>query len=188
MTADLQYTAVTDLREYAGIASRFLAEKRLEALTAPDGITLVERALGRSFTKDYDEVESPLLWPRTFDTSRWVQIAAFRDKVRVGGAIVARDTPDLHLLEGRTDLAVLWDIRVRGEWLKQGIGTQLFRAAESWALAQGCRELKVETQDINVNACRFYQKQGCHLSETHPHAYPDFPDEMQLIWRKNLPL
>jgi len=40
--------------------------------------------------------------------------------------------------------------------------------------------LKVETQNINVPACRFYAKQGCVLRAVHPHAYSEFPDEAQV--------
>jgi GNAT superfamily N-acetyltransferase len=36
-----------------------------------------------------------------------------------------------------------------------GIGAALFRAAERWAVARGARWLKVETQNVNVAACRF---------------------------------
>jgi len=42
--------------------------------------------------------------------------------------------------------------------------------------------LKVETQNINVPACRFYEKQGCHLSSINRNAYKAFPEEVELIW------
>jgi hypothetical protein len=40
------------------------------------------------------------------------------------------------------------------------VGLTLFRAAESWSAARGCRQLKVETQDINVPDCRLNTKAG----------------------------
>ena len=43
--------------------------------------------------------------------------------------------------------------------------------------------MKIETQNINVPACRFYARQGCRLSAIVSHAYAEFPDEIQLIWR-----
>jgi hypothetical protein len=46
--------------------------------------------------------------------------------------------------------------------------------------------MEIETQNNNVAACRFYAKQGCILSSINPDAYPDFPDEVQMIWRKLL--
>jgi hypothetical protein len=54
-------------------------------------------------------------------------------------------------------------------------------------VAKGCFRLKVETQNINVPACRFYVKQGCVLGAIHRFAYPEFPDEAQLLWYKDLP-
>lgn len=66
------------------------------------------------------------------------------------------------------------------------MGSTLFRAAEAWARARGCRQLKVETQNVNVAACRFYARQGCVLTSVHHNAYPGLPDEIQLLWYKNL--
>ena len=90
------------------------------------------------------------------------------------------------MLEGRDDLAVLWDIRVAPKFRGHGMGAALFRAVEAWAVARGCRELKVETQSVNVPACRFYQRQGCTLRRVNRHAYRDLPGEIQLLWYKNL--
>lgn len=62
----------------------------------------------------------------------------------------------------------------------------LFRAAGDWAGARGCRWLKIETQNINLPACRFYQKMGCTLGAIDRFAYPGQPDEVQLLWWKAL--
>ena len=42
-----------------------------------------------------------------------------------------------------------------------GTGSALFQAAADWARALGCGWLKIETQNVNAAACRFYQKMGC---------------------------
>ena len=105
----------------------------------------------------------------------------------VGGAAVAVDTPGLTMLEGRRDLAVLWDIRVSPDARRQGVGSTLFENVEAWALLHGCRQLKIETQNTNVPACRFYERQGCHLRAIHRAVYPEFPEEVQLLWYKDLP-
>ena len=91
------------------------------------------------------------------------------------------------MLEGRSDLAVLWDIRVAPDARRRGIGAALMAAAERWAEAQGCAELKVETQNINVPACRFYARQGFTLREARRFAYPGLPDEIQLLWYRPIP-
>ena len=90
------------------------------------------------------------------------------------------------MLEGRSDLAVLWDIRVLPENRRRGVGAALFGAAEAWALARHCRQLKVETQNVNVAACRFYAHRGCVLRAAHDGVYPEWPDEAQLLWYKDL--
>jgi hypothetical protein len=46
--------------------------------------------------------------------------------------------------------------------------------------------MKVETQDINVPACRFYAKHGFALRAADCFAYPTLPDETMLLWYKDL--
>jgi hypothetical protein len=51
---------------------------------------------------------------------------------------------------------------------------------------RGCRRLKVETQNTNVPACRLYASQGCTLGAIHRFAYPELPEEIQLLWYKDV--
>ena len=152
------------------------------------GLRLMVRAVDPSFVKDYDSESSnhPNLWGDRFDVSRWGFLAALLDGERLGSAVVAWDTPGVEMLEGRRDLAVLWDLRVAPAARRTGIGTTLFRSAGQWAAARGARRLKVETQNINVAACRFYASQGCTLGAIHRFAYPSLPNEVQLLWYKDL--
>jgi GNAT superfamily N-acetyltransferase len=138
--------------------------------------------------KDYDAVdgEGPLHWSHRFDVSNWTLFTARVAGSRVGGATVAFDTPKLTMLEGRRDLSVLWDIRVAPNARGKGIGSALFEKVEMWARAHRCRQLKVETQNINVPACGFYARHGCELRAVNHAAYPELPEEIQLIWYKDL--
>jgi GNAT superfamily N-acetyltransferase len=138
--------------------------------------------------KDYDAIdgEGPATWARRFDLFNWGLLVARKDGLRVGGAVVAFNSPGVTMLDERTDLALLWDIRVSADMRRTGVGSALFRAVESWASGRGCRSLKVETQNINVAACHFYARQGCTLGAIHRFAYPDLPDEIQLLWYKQL--
>ncbi|MBM3763389.1 MAG: GNAT family N-acetyltransferase [Acidobacteria bacterium] len=140
-------------------------------------------------TKDYDSIpgNAPTDWPNRFNMASWGLFSARLNGKLVGGAIVAHNTLDVDMLEGRTDLAILWDLRVAPEYRGQGIGSALWKVAETWSIRKACRQLKVETQNINVGACTFYARQGCYLGESNPHAYPDFPEETQLLWYKDLP-
>jgi GNAT superfamily N-acetyltransferase len=67
-----------------------------------------------------------------------------------------------------------------------GAGAALFRAVEGWAGARGGSWLKIETQNVNTAACRFYQKMGCTLGAIDRFAYPRLPGEVQLLWWKAL--
>jgi GNAT superfamily N-acetyltransferase len=188
MTIEVSEEAA-NLEDYARIRMSFEVLRVLDVTVLDNGFggfVMSERKLEVPYLKDYDAIESPLLWPRSFDISHWGFFAAHSNGERVGGAAVAFNTPGLTMLEGRSDIAVLWDIRVARGARGQGVGTALFRAAEKWALAKHCRCLKVETQNINVPACRFYAKQGFVLGAIHRFAYPDLPDETQLLWYKDL--
>ena len=179
------------LEDYASVPIAFEVGSVLDVADAGDGrggFVLTERTLAVPYVKDYDAsgAESPLRWPERFDVSNWGLFAARAEGRRVGGAAVAFDTAGVEMLEGRRDLAVLWDIRVAPEARGRGVGRALFRAAEMWARARGCLRLKIETQNVNVAACRFYARQGCVLTTIDRNAYPELPDEIQLLWYKNL--
>ncbi len=149
------------------------------------GWFLNEEPVDPPYEKDYDELEPPTRW-LTHDTSHWAVFAAYDRQHRVGGAIVAWNSPGLHMLEARTDIAVLSDIRVRREYRRSGIGSQLFDRCAEWARRKGCSRLKIETQDINVPACRFYAAKGCELRGIHHDMYPECPNEVQFLWYLNL--
>ena len=181
---------VVDLLDYASISIAFYITRLLEPVPVGPGlvgITLEERAVEPHRLKDYDCLpgNSPSSWAQ-FDVSRWCMLAAYLGGKRVGGAVIAFQSPGVRMLEGRGDLAVLWDLRVASAYRRQGIGAALFRAAEAWASDRGCRELKVETQNTNVDACRFYERQRCLLRAIDRFAYADHPDEVQLLWCREL--
>jgi ribosomal protein S18 acetylase RimI-like enzyme len=151
-------------------------------------MSLAETAVTDPYVKDYDALggAGPARWPGRLEVSNPGLIRARRDGASVGGAVIATRTPDLHMLGGRGEVAVLWDIRVSPRDRAGGIGSGLFRAAGDRAGARGCRWLKIETQNVNVAARRFYQKMGCALGTSDRFAYPGQPGEVQLLWWKAL--
>ena len=176
------------LAEYARVPIAFEVRSIYDVAAVDGGFALAERTLAAPYVKDYDALGDggPAEWPKHFDLARWGFLAARLDGRRVGGAAVAFDTPGVEMLEGRRDLAVLWDLRVAPGARGGGVGAALFRAAERWARGRGCRELKVETQNVNVAACHFYARHGCVLAEANRHEYATLPHEIQMIWRKPL--
>jgi len=173
------------LTDYGTIPIRFEVRSTFEIIgDNPGTAELRETAVPTPWIKDYDAIkgEGPSRWARLWDISNWGLLAAYHGDQRIGGCVIAHNTDGVNKLEGRDDLAALWDLRVHPDYRGQGIGRQLFAAAVEWARQRHCSELKIETQNINVPACRFYQQQGCHLCSIDRASYADFPDEVELIW------
>jgi ribosomal protein S18 acetylase RimI-like enzyme len=182
--------SVETLAEYSAIPTAF----EVSAVLWPElidgglgGIMLHEEAVAEPYVKDYDAFEEEGLtrWVTRFDTTPWALFLARDSGTAVGGATVVVRTPAVHMLAGRDDLAVLWDIRVLPERRRSGIGVALISEAAAWSRAQDCRYLKIETQNINVAACRFYAAQGCTLGEVNRFAYgpdPRVVHEVMLVW------
>jgi GNAT superfamily N-acetyltransferase len=177
--------SIEALAEYAAVPISFSGHSRFHAIQNGDKWNISEENIPEFF-KDYDTLERPTDWFTRFDMSQWSIFSGYLNNVRVGGAIVAISTSGVYMLEGRSDLAVLWDIRIAPDFRKQNIGSQLFKRAVQWAKERGCVELDVETQDINVAACRFYAKMGFDLRTVRNNQYPGQPDEVQFLWYREL--
>jgi GNAT superfamily N-acetyltransferase len=194
MAVQIRTVGPEALALYAGVPIAFRVDSLLHVRLVDNGLggmLLQEERLPRPYTKDYDAYEggSPDRWPQRFDVRNWGFFLAQEGDRPVGAATVAWNTPGVHMLAGGTDMAALWDIRVHPDFRGQGIGKQLFWQAAAWARAHGCRLLKVETQDVNVLACHFYQRQGCALGEIDRYAYAGHPHvahEVMLVWYLDL--
>lgn len=182
---EIRLAAVSCLKDYARIPIAFDVTEVL----LPDlrNVALVTRPVAQPWRKDYDTAgQSPTSWPERFDLSGWQFFVAFADGDRVGGAALVTHDPSVDLLEGRDDLGLLWDLRVAPTARRSGVGTALLAAVEERCRQSGLHDLKVETQDINVPACRFYARHGFRLRSIDRLAYPSLPDETQLLWVKSL--
>lgn len=184
------------LGAYAAVPIRF-------SVTAVLNLVLVEAGLGgfrlsevpvrepyeRDFDRTLGEDTGPRSWPADFDVAPWGIFLARCRGQPVGGVTVAWRTPAMRMLEGREDLATIWDIRVIPELRGRGLGRRLFETALDWARAQGAVQISVETQNTNVAACRFYARMGCTLGRVHRFAYVGYPDaagEIMLVWYRDL--
>jgi GNAT superfamily N-acetyltransferase len=175
------------LAEYASVPSQFMVKSTLQVELVDrglGGILLHEFPVEQEYVKDYDSHgELPTDWPKLFDVSKWGFFLAMDGDSQAGAAAVAFDTTGVFMLEARRDLSVLWDLRVRPEY--RGSGIALFRYAAGWSRKRGCSQMKVETQNVNVPACRFYQRMGCELGEIRRFGYAAIPavaDEVMLNW------
>ena len=182
MQIEIREAAPSELAEYARIPIAFEVDRVLDLALVDAGLRgfeLRERRLAAPYTKDYDAIpgNAPADWARRLDVSRWSVLFAHVEGARVGGAVIAPKTPELHLL---------WDLRVSPALRGHGVGSRLFAEVVARASARGCARLAVETQNVNVPACRFYASQGCELGTVRRFAYPALPEEIQLVWYKDL--
>lgn len=201
MSVKIQQVEPETLPLYASvsIAYEVMSIYRVEALEGdPSGLVLTEESVS-PYIKDYDAQAQgddrpdkwahPQGWANQFDLSQWGFFMAMDGERAAGGAAVVLHSPEVHMLENRTDLAVLWDIRVQPDQREKGIGRQLFQRAAAWSREQGCTQLKIETQNVNVPACRFYARQGCHLGAILRYGYagcPEVAHEAMLLWYLDL--
>ncbi|MHB8335157.1 MAG: GNAT family N-acetyltransferase [Acidimicrobiales bacterium] len=191
MNLEIREEPIGSLGEHAKISIAFLVDKILVASVLDGGlggIVLHESAVDTPYIKDYDAIkgEGPTRWSKRFDVTHWGLIAAYQYGTRVGGAVVAFKTPHLEMLGEESVRAALWDIRIRPDLRKSGIGSLLFHAVQEWASMRGCTQIHVETQNVNVPACHFYAKMGCALASINCYAYPELPEEVQFLWRVDL--
>ena len=191
MPFEIHEETVAVLPEYGKVSQALTVYERFVVEPIRDGLgglALELQLVDPPYVKDYDRDNGhgPEGWFDQWDIGHWGVLSAFDGPQRVGGALIAWDTPEIGMLDGRKDLAVLWDIRVHEDHRNRGIGSALFSRAVDWARSKGCTAIKVETQNINVPACRFYARQGCQLAAIDPFAYSDLPDEVRLIWLKEL--
>ena len=177
---------------YCEIPSSVEVNARLEVELLADGykgIIFKEKAVEKPYIKDYGGYDGFLKWTQEFDTRQWVIFLLKDGKKSVGGLTVACRTQGLWMLAGRNDLVCVWDIRVHPDYQHRGYGTRLFEKAIEWSKSERYKQLCVETQNINVPACRFYLKQGCTLGGVNRYAYradPRVADETQLVWYLDL--
>jgi ribosomal protein S18 acetylase RimI-like enzyme len=189
LEVDIRAEGAETLADYGRVAIAYEVREALDVdARALEGIVMHRRGLDVPYVKDYDATPSnrPADWGARFDLRRWGILAARSRGARVGGAVVAFGSPGVEMLRGRDDRAVLWDLRVDPARRGRGLGRALFAAAERWATARGARWLSVETQNVNVPACRLYESMGCTLGEIDRFAYPDLPGEVRLVWWKRL--
>jgi ribosomal protein S18 acetylase RimI-like enzyme len=171
---------------FVHVSAYYRIEKQNRGL---GGFTLIETPV-EPYIKDFctGDDESVERWKR-FDLSKWAFFMAFDGERPIGAATVASRDKEVNMLAGRDDLAVLWDIRVDDAYKHQGMGQALFDMAVKWSREQGLVQLKIECQNNNIPAVKFYHKQGAVLSAINEYAYYnelEYRHEAQFIWYLNL--
>lgn len=77
------------------------------------------------------------------------------------------------------------DFFVDVHFRRHGVGGALMQKAVDWTKARNLPGIMLETQDVNVPACRFYENFGFRLYGFDTHLYKGFnpdTDEIALYW------
>lgn len=184
MQIEIEALTPNDLEEFGTVPISLTYHSRFRVEWVDQGtggIHLTEEKLPEPIRKDFDAErgQGPERWRSMFgDISHWGIFGAYAEGRIVGGVAVAHATPSMGLLEGRDDLASLVNIRVDPDYRTRGIGGTLFRQAVSFATMTPCKRMKIQTQNTNVTACRFYARQGCRLESIDP--LPEDPSEFEV--------
>jgi ribosomal protein S18 acetylase RimI-like enzyme len=191
MTIEIIEEGPSALSTYATVPIAFevnavLDEGTLDTRRRGDALRAIP--LDTPYTKDYDRHPGnhPMEWPTRFHMASWGFLGAYDHGTRVGSAVIVVADTQVELLEGQSDVALLWDLRVAPAARRLGVGRALLDRAEEWAWERGARWMRVETQQVNVPACRFYVARGFTLEHIRRGVYAELPHEIQLLWAKHL--
>ncbi len=176
------------LEAYVAVPMRVRVRARVVPGDPPHRLPLRTEPVAEPYVKDYAEGSAmeQVAELRRFADGTLVHFAVRDGRHLVAGATVLHGSPSYDLLEGRTDLATLRDIRVHPDWQRRGLGRLLMQTVIMWARNEGLAELQIETQDVNVPACRLYETMGCVLRAVREGAYAAHPHELQLLWYRQL--
>ncbi|MFE1628904.1 GNAT family N-acetyltransferase [Brevibacillus reuszeri] len=80
--------------------------------------------------------------------------------------------------------ALIEDIAVAKDWRQKGIGTILLQKAIEWAIQNNLAGVMLETQDVNISACRFYAKNNFVIGGVDNMLYSTFQTahEKAVFW------
>ncbi|OKP88163.1 streptothricin acetyltransferase [Paenibacillus helianthi] len=81
--------------------------------------------------------------------------------------------------------ALIEMIQVDKAFRRHGVGRQLMEQARHWALEQELPGIMLETQSINVSACRFYESIGFVIGGFDKYVYRGIPkacEEVAVYW------
>jgi streptothricin acetyltransferase len=175
-----------DVEHLAQINSTFTSESVLFVEKTGDGLgagwRLVERPLAVPFEKGraYDLSEEDLARSRRLceaGSQEALQLVA-EDRRRVIGLLEVER-------ERWNNSGWVWNLVVDREYRRRGLGRKFVRRAVEWGRKLGLRALILETQNNNVDACRFYQAMGFRLCGINDHYYTNddlAKGEVALFW------
>ncbi len=151
----------TDISNLSQIRATYHSPTILVLEKSGSGITtgwqLVERPIpfDKRTLYDFDAQTLAIIRQRLEQPTRTYQRVA-EDEGQLVGLL------DMELQEWNNTV-VLWNLRVDLAYRRQGLGRRLWHRGLEYAQNAGVRAIMLETQNTNVDACRFYAEMGCQL-------------------------
>lgn len=173
MKIEIRELDQSSLQDVNKVDGSFQVDSRL-VLSAIDGRIQYTVEPVPLYTKTYDF--EPLDYPSFIDNPDKTIFFAYADG-KLAGQII--------LWVNWNKFAYIEDITVDVHFRRQGIGKLLMSRAVEWAKGKNLPGLMLETQDINVPACRFYERRGFVLGGFDHFLYKAMlpgSDEIALYW------
>jgi ribosomal protein S18 acetylase RimI-like enzyme len=131
---------------------------------------IFDESYEKTYNDDFDYINNDFI--KNDDTAVFLY---FCDNIYAGNIIIWKHwNKDCHIE----------NIAVRKDFRRQGIGKKLIGQAVIWAKEKNLKGLRLETQDTNLIACRFYQRCEFTLGSADTFLYRNFDNhnEKALFW------
>jgi ribosomal protein S18 acetylase RimI-like enzyme len=154
--------------------SKFMVYAELELEIFNGDITYIINELPFSYEKHYPNDD--INYEEYIDNPDKTVFLAYMDEEVAGQIILRRNWNKYAYIE---------DIRVKSKFRRKKIGQKLMNAAIGWAKENNMLGIMLETQNNNVDACKFYKKCGFVLGGLDKYLYNGIGnpnEEVALYW------
>lgn len=173
-----------DLPQLSRLDPNYVATSELAIEREQDGLNVTFRIVERQRAQPYIKREGYSFGPgyqsdlrQRLATGRGLYLAAEEEGAGLVGFL------DMDVESWRPVASVQWVI-VDRPWRGKGVGRALMGRALAWARGAGLRAIVLETQSTNIDACRFYLRQGFRISGLQdPFYFNDMvAEERAIFW------
>jgi streptothricin acetyltransferase len=150
----------------------FIVSGRIVPKYENDNWTYTEEIFPEQYYKqyEYDEIDTSY-----YDEDGKAIFLYYNDNNCIG---------QIRLRSNWNGYAFIEHIGITKDWRQQGVGTALLEKAMEWAKQNNFVGLMLETQDVNVSACRFYAKNNFVIGAVDNMLYSKFSTALEkaIFW------